>query len=326
VLKDTSGLESDRREFHAHPVEGMPPLRMRGGMVVELELIVVDSAVQRQMARDLALQESSGDLRRATELVKEQKFEEGLAAIDAVLAKKPDLAAAIYLKGQTLWRMERLEEAEECLRRMMELEHEQPGVPGTLAMVLLRRGIDLQESGNEAEGRPILEESIELFDLQLVETPGDRNVLTDRAVALDKLGRHEELADALRAVITANPDNLHARLRLADILTKSGKPDEAMQLLDEIATADDMTASALYNVAVGMYNEGNLEAALMAIDKTITISPEMARAHRLRGRTLMSQGESEAAVASLERAIELAPEDPEAAVDKQLLEALKKRQ
>lgn len=322
VVRDPSGLEVDSTAGDAHPVEGLIPVPMNGGMKVYVDLVVASADEKKKLAQQFSLHEASGELKEILKLVEAEEYDQSLAELDEILEDKPDLGAAHYLRGQTLLRMERFDDAAAAYRKTMELDREQPGVPGNLALALLRQGEKMAESGDQEGAAALYRESAEMFDLAVQETPDSMPILTSRAAALDRLGDHDRLVEALQGILAIDPDQIQARLRLADILTKAGKGDEALKVLDALDSDDPAVASTLFNVAVRFYNDGELDTAVLAVEKAIQVNPQMAAGYRLLGRAKMSLGEKEAAIAALTKFLELAPGDPSAETEKKLIEAL----
>jgi tetratricopeptide (TPR) repeat protein len=268
------------------------------------------------------LHEASGELKSIMKLLEARNYEKALANLEKILKKKPDLGAAHYLKGQTLLRMERYGEAVAEYRRTLELDKEQPGVPGNLALAMLRHGEELAESGDKEAAEALYENSVAMFDMALKEEPAGMALLTSRAAALERLGDQERIVAALSGILEVDSENVQVRLRLADILIKDGQAAEAAKVLDELVSEELSVANTLFNLAVHFYNEGQLEPAVVAVEKAIKINPELAAGYRLLGRARMSQGDQEGAVQALEKFLELAPDDPSADTERNLIKAL----
>ena len=323
TVKDPTGRTVDSTEGDVHPAEGLLTVVVSGGLKVYVDLVAVSGEEKQKLAQQFSLQSASGDLKVTLKMVENKQYDQALSKLDGILEKKPDLGAAHYLRGQTLLRMERYEEAVEEYRTTMELDKEQPGVPANLAMALLQQAEQQAESGNEEGTADLYREAVGMFDVAVEETPDNMAILTSRAAALDRLGDNERLAEALRGILALDPDQVQVRLRLADILTKSGNGEEALALMEELDSDDPVVASTLFNVAVKFYNDGELETAVMTVEKALQVNPYMAAGYRLLGRAKMSLGEKEGAVQALEKFLELAPGDPSAETERKLIEALK---
>ena len=323
VVRDSTNLELNSAEGAAHPVEGLPPITVTGGLKVLLELTVVGGKEKQKLVQQFSLQESSGDLKESLELVQKDEFEKAVTKLEGILGKNPDLGAAHYLKGQALYRMGRYEEANACYLRTLELDKEQPGVHGNLALSLLQQGEAMASSGDEEGAAARFRESVNHFDQAAQEDPGNLAILTSRAAALDRAGDPDRLVQALRGILEQDPGQLTVRLRLADLLTKSGEGNSALEVLEGAGSDNPDVANGLFNVAVRFYNDGELDSAMLAAEKAIAVNPYLAPGYRLLGRAKMSMGDKEGAIAALEKFLELAPGDPTAETERKLIAALK---
>jgi len=322
VLLNDSRLEVDRNAADAHPTQGLPAISVRPGSTAVIDLVIAPKEVQESLAMDVAVSESRGPLKDMSDLYAAGDYEGVLAKADKLLAEKPNVGPAIYLRGVALWKLGRLDEAREALVRAVELVPDQPGILGVTATVMLDRADELAAAGQEAEAAEIYVEAAELFRRNLELNPDSRPSLLNRAAALDKAGRTEELEEVLLEIIVVDPEYLQAYFRLSTLYTQAGRVDEALAVLDRIPGEDKSAAAAIYNVAVNLYNDDNLEAAELAARKAAEIDPDLAPVRRLLARVYLGQGNDAAAIPEIEKFLELAPDDPEADDERQLLEAL----
>ena len=165
-----------------------------------------------------------------------------------------------------------------------------------------------------------------MFEKDLEENPGAMASLVNRAAALDQAERNDELEQALRDVLAADPANVQATSRLVTLLIRSGRREDALELLEGSTGGDTTIAAALFNVAVNFYNDDDLETAERAARKAVEIDPDLAEVHRLLARIHLGKDEKAEAIAEIEKYLELAPDAPDAAVERQLLDALRKQE
>jgi tetratricopeptide (TPR) repeat protein len=324
TLLDDGGLEIDQLQADAHPTDGLPSISVRPHRTVVLELVVAPREVQRKLALDVAVNESRGPLKEMSDLYAAGDYEAVVAQGDALLADKPEIGQAIYLRGVALWKLERLAEAHESLSEAVMRVPDQEGIYGVLGSVTVAYADEVAESGDDDHARELYVEAVVYFDKNLELNPGSHASLLSRAAALDKAGREAELEEALQAVIEADPTYLQAYFRLSSLYSKADRTEDALAVLARIPDADSSTATAIYNVAVKMYNSDDLDGAEVAARKAAEIDPGLAPIHRLLGRIYMSQGNTESAISAIETFLDLAPDDPQAGDERQLLEILKK--
>lgn len=325
VLLNDSGLEVDRNTAEAHPTQGLPAVSVRPSYTAVIDLVIAPKEVQESLAMEVAVSESRGPLKEMSDLYEAGDFEGVVALSDELLAEKPNVGPALYLRGVALWRMERFEEARQTLLRAVELVPDQPGIFGVAASVTLDRADELADAGQEAEAVEVYAAAAELFGRNLELNPDSRPSLLNRAAALDKAGKTEELEEVLLKIVEVDPGYLQAYFRLSTLYTQAGRTEDALAVLDRIPGGDKSAAAAIYNVAVNLYNDDNLEAAELAARKATEIDPDLAPVRRLLARVYLGQGKDAEAIPEIEKFLELAPDDPEADDERQLLEALKGR-
>ena len=323
ILLNDSGLEMDRVAADAHPSKGLPPVSVQPRFTAVVDLVIAPKEVQESLAMEVAISESRGPLKEMHDLYTEGDFEGVLALSEELLAEKPNVGPAVYLRGVALWRVGRLEEARETLMRALELAPDQEGIFGVAASVLLDRADELADAGQEAEAVEVYAEAAELFRRNLELNPDSRPSLLNRAAALDNAGKTDELEKVLLKITEVDPGYLQAYFRLSTLYTQAGRADDALAVLDRIPGGDKSAAAAIYNVAVNLYNDDNLGAAELAARKAAEIDPDLAPVRRLLARVYLRQGNDAAAIPEIETFLELAPDDPEADDERQLLEALK---
>jgi len=325
-LLEETGLEIDRQETpEAHPTKGLPSFSVRPNRKVVLELTVAPREVQEQLAMEVELGEARGPLKDMSDHYAAGEYEAVVAAADALLAEKPNIGPAVYLRGVALWKLARLAEAHATLEQALGLVPDQPGIYGVMGSVTVEYADELAGSGKAEEATALYASAADYFKRNLELDPQSRPSLFSRAAALDKAGMKAELETVLLQIIEVDPGYLQAYFRLSNLYLESDRPGDALALLGRIPSADKDAAVAIYNVAVKLYNEKDLAAAELAAKKAIEIDPQLASVRRLLARVYLQQGNDAAAILELEKFIELAPDDPEVEDERTLLQALRKK-
>jgi tetratricopeptide (TPR) repeat protein len=323
VVKDASGLETDSNASDAHPETGLPALRLPPGQRVQIDLVVTSQEYQKELKQQIAVVEAKGALKKIAELYEQRDMEGVLAEADRLLADKPDLGQALYMRGVALWQLGRPGEAVEALRQALEVIPEQPGILGAIGQALMDQADEVTKSGDEAAAKPLYSEAAEFFQRDFESNPEATASVVNRAAALDRAGETEALEEALMKVLEVQPDNISIYFRLASVYTERGEADKALEILERLPVSDKSAAPAVFNVAVRLYNEENLEGAGFAARKALEIDPDLAAAHHLMSRVYIDKGDNDAAIAEIEKFLELAPDDPKVPAEEQLLRALK---
>lgn len=112
-----------------------------------------------------------------------------------------------------------------------------------------------------------------------------------RGVALAKLGRDQEAAEAFRTAISVQPGYRPTRLRLADLERKLGAADEATELYESVLGMDPNSATAELGLGRLALDSGEVEAAIERLERAAAMAPDfpatrfaLAEAYRAAGR------------------------------------------
>jgi tetratricopeptide (TPR) repeat protein len=299
------------------------PFKARQGFRLNLRIVLAvaqkEQAAQRTLAAAL---EESTILRELNALYAQGRMEQLAAEATALVEQDPDLGGAWYLLGVAHWQRGEYEAAVAGFRKALNLSPEQPGVRGALGSALLDLGDQQLGQGDDEAARAAFEEAAKLLEAQCAQTPDDLTFLTNRVVALERLGRTEALRPAVEMLLAANPGEIRAYLRLAELHVAAGEPAMAVQVLDAIPDPGHEAAIAMYNVAVEMYNDEQYDTAILVLEKALAVEPGSAECHRLLGRIYVAQGDNESAIREMQEFLRLAPDDPSAEVERRLIDAL----
>jgi tetratricopeptide (TPR) repeat protein len=126
--------------------------------------------------------------------------------------------------------------------------------------------------------------------------------LTNRALALEALGRKDEAMPAFAAAAKAKPGDAQLRITYAEYLSAAGKRDEALSELRAVQDIDDPTLLA----ALGM-RFGRLKAypdCIAALDRAIKLK-DSADLHTRRGVCRHDFGDDAGAQADYDAALKL---------------------
>ena len=99
------------------------------------------------------------------------------------------------------------------------------------------------------------------------------------AVVLQRLARQREAMEALRRALSANPDYLPAKLRLAEALFEVGDLQESRKLFEPLVAVAATEPAALVGLGRIAAAEGRHEDAVRAFERAITLFPELGAAY-----------------------------------------------
>ncbi len=250
-----------------------------------------------------ALAERPGDAKLrivvAQSLVRQGKFDEGLAMLQAIPEAERE-AEAHYAIG----RIHQIQGDQASART--ELERSAELAPGNSEVLGALLRLDAEE------GR--LADSLARIDAGLAAAPDDARLLRTRGIALLAAGRGPEAEESLRKAIESDPNDLASYGELAQILARSGRGEEAVRTYEQALAAQP--ESAALNLIVGILYEGSarLESAIERYEKAVRLDPALGVAKNNLAYLLAERGQE------LDRALDLAqeaksllPENPNAA-------------
>ncbi len=293
------------------------------------EAAPTDDAETRAAIADLAVAAAVGAaLDEARRLLDDGEAAEALRVVEGALGARPDLAAALALRGEARARTGDLGGAVVDLERAIAADAEQPAAWRWRGAVRRRRG-ELAEAHDDllraVELAP--EDGGALLELGLVKLDRNETVaaltIFGRAVAADPMagaawaGRararaafgDEEgaLADLGRA-IELDPRDADARVERARLLLDRGDVGAAKSELDRALAVDPEHAGAYSSRARARALDGSHEDALADFDRSLELAPRDADVLTRRARLRIRMGRHQDAIADYDRACEVAPE------------------
>jgi len=137
--------------------------------------------------------------------------------IDQATQRADAPMGAWFLRGQIADLAGDLAASEASYRQVLQLQPDMPLAKNNLAMILSRRGRDLDEA-------------IELAQSACASMPGNLNLQDTLARVLSRAGRHEDALRTIDRTIQSDLQNLQWQRTKADLLEAAGRDDEAQQL------------------------------------------------------------------------------------------------
>ncbi len=125
-----------------------------------------------------------------------------------------------------------------------------------------------------------------------------------------KDGDLDKAAPLLRKALEANPDNVKARLGLANILSREGNRAEAKLHLRKILERDPDHVEANHSFAVEFHREGKFQDAAEHCRRALAADANHYASHSTLGLILLDSGKADQAIESLQEALRLDPDDP----------------
>jgi tetratricopeptide (TPR) repeat protein len=121
------------------------------------------------------------------------------------------------------------------------------------------------------------------------------------AVVLQRLARHAESASRLRQALTASPDYLPARVKLAEALLEADDLDESQRLFDALVREPAAEPAAQFGLGRIAAARGDHDAAIARLQRAVELFPEWGAAHYALALSYRALGRRDEAQRALER-------------------------
>ncbi len=208
---------------------------------------------------------------------------------------------ANYACALASYQFNRLTEAEQFLRRVIQLQPYFYPAFNTL-------GITLRAAGNDAEGIAALEHALEI--------KGDyAEAQFNLALAFADISERAKAINLYRRVLTLKPDFTPALTNLGNLLRAENEFDEALVLLQKAKNNSPHTGSAEINMALVLTDLGRYPEAIAAGERATKLEPALFESWEALGHAQLLAGDSGRGVVSLARANELHPNVPQLQYD-----------
>jgi arylsulfatase A-like enzyme/tetratricopeptide (TPR) repeat protein len=209
--------------------------------------------------------------------------------------RQPDDAGTVASVGSSLLQLGRVEEAEEKLKRALELDPRSGSARLGLAQIAQRRR-------DEVRALALLDEVIEI-------DPGSSGPAAYVAIGRLKLRKRElePAREAFRAALEIDRMHAGAYDGLADVLIEEGEPDAALPYLETALRFQPAQPATLTTLAQIYRDRGELDRAIELSERALEMSPKFAAAYNNLGRIHRKRGDDETAFEMYDRAIEYAP-------------------
>ncbi|PIT71874.1 hypothetical protein B9Z41_16530, partial [Limnohabitans sp. JirII-31] len=172
--------------------------------------------------------------------------------------------------------------------------------------------------GNALKDDAQYEQAITHCNMAIRLNPRHANAYTNRAIALQRLGRLDEALKSFEAAIHIKPGHAEAHFNRGNALTELKQLEAAVASYDQAINLKSDYAQAHANRGVALTSLGQLEAALASCEKAIAIQPNDAQAIAHCRLVQQELRLLEPAFASYEKAISLKPDLADAHWNKSL--------
>jgi protein O-GlcNAc transferase len=258
-------------------------------------------------------------LKRADLLFDLGRFQESGASYEAVRARDPSSAAALYGLGRVNYAQQNTSAAEDFYRRACLAYPTYGAAYYGLAVVEKSLGHAEEAAKNfdlakrYTDQRPPLEDPL-LKDVAEL-SAGAYSQLEQSDKLIEK-GDWDNAARVNHEVLTRDPNNLSALMNLLYIARFSDKLDSEVDDLYSRAKKLNPQIPYIHNhYGAAMLRQGKFAAATTALRKAVELKPDYAEAHTWLGEALDRQGHSREAVEQFQSALAVEPSNRLAQVE-----------
>lgn len=272
-------------------------------------------------------------LRAAEEAIARYEFESARENLAECLKWRPEDPALLLLAARTARRAGLSDEAEDLLSRYNKRKG-QPTPEGALerAMLQAQQGelpaveddllahVEAQHPDSNLILEALALGAVQVYQLnkavgwlnQLLDRdPDNVTALINRGLLFESRGGPGVALPDYRRAVESQPENGHARLRLAQALLRDGHPAEAAEHFERAVQHQPHDPAALFGLATCRFQQNRRAEATRLLDDVLAIDPRNSEALRERGKLALAENNLADAEALLRRSLDVQPFDRE---------------
>jgi tetratricopeptide (TPR) repeat protein len=221
-----------------------------------------------------------------------------LAAADSLLSRSPTDAEGLWMRGLSLQKAGRTDEAVAVLETLLD------AVPGQRSAVLLLSSLlSAREQWTDAARR---------LGTYLEGEPNDGEALLRRGIALERMGRFEEGTKILERLLTIEPTNHIALNYLGYMwLEKGYRLDDAMAKIQKALELDPGNPAYLDSYGWGYFLRADYDQAISYLEQAVSRGGEHPEIRSHLGQAYEAVGRREDALSQYRKALQYSPMDAE---------------
>ena len=200
-----------------------------------------------------------------------------------------ETAAELQRQGAQLRQRAQYAEAERCLLRALELEHD-------FAAAHFELGLTYRDQQS-------FEDAADYFQLAVHFAPDFAPGWSELGSALARLGREESAVDACRQATVLDPASCVARLALGNLLKSRDDWNAAIDCYRSAIACDPRSDDAQCRLGYAQHKVGKYVQARAGFDAALALRPDMVQAHHNLGLMLLETGHAEEALTCFKRAL-----------------------
>ncbi|VCU68851.1 bacteriophage N4 receptor, outer membrane subunit [Pigmentiphaga humi] len=276
--------------------------------------IGIESDPERAVARARAFVATHAEARSlrvllARALASVKDFDGARSELEAMARANPEDFEIIYMQGVLAYQSERLDDADEYLRRYLDIHEQRSASAGAAPLPEADNALFLRVQIAEDQRR--YDDAFDLLDK--VDDPNAALAARLRQAVLR--GKQGRVDDARKIISILDPrstrEGAQVALTEAQILRSADRRDEAVKVLEAATERYPDTPELMYDLAMLYEQQNRIEDMEKQLRQVIAVKPDHAHAYNALGYSLADRNVRLAEAKRLvERAVNLSPDDP----------------
>jgi tetratricopeptide (TPR) repeat protein len=223
------------------------------------------------------------------------------------LNKNPLKDEDFLCKGNSLYGLEKYEDAIDCYEKAIELA-------SNYSAAYFNRANSHKSLGQ-------FQKAIQSYDKAIELNPNDEASFFNRAICLQKLGKYEEAITSYNRVLELNPKDISSLNNKGICLGNLGIHDTAIECYNKaikLDACDEVNSTLFNNKGFSMHNLGKYLDAISSFDKAIQLNPNNCDALNNKANSLKKLKRYKEAIKCYNKCILMNPNDDLAKKNKQI--------
>lgn len=240
--------------------------------------------------------------------LEEKNYEAALASVDQYLVSEPESPRGIRFRFEALKGLGRDDEADAMLKKLKKLDG-----GGDTAKMIFNEGVAASKVGDYKNAKDRFLEALEL-DPMITQAVGAL------AIIYFNEGDYANAVTMAERQLVTEPDSVKAKRIRFDGYRALGNKEMAAEAMKAVVEADPSALIVeFYNRGAKAFESGDTDGAIDLFTQVLEFDPNHAESHYRLGICYVGKGDSAAAKKHLEKFLELAPTHPEASIAKDML-------
>ena len=222
------------------------------------------------------------------------KYSEVIKVSEEYLSKDKFNALIWSIKGSANHELGKLEEALECFKIGIDIEHNNADCHNNMGTILEKKGQ--------------FQEAIIAYKKALNINPNKIETYFNLGNAYKGVGIFDKAVEYLRKAICLNPEYTEAYNNLGNVLLQQGLIDEAIEIFEKAILIKPDIAELHCNLGYSYVKKNEIEKAILAFNKSLDLNPNFIQSYLNLGNILSNKGKIIEAIEMYNKALLIKPD------------------